>query len=331
MSTLREVIDFAQSKFGNNNGVPSLPEGRPPLPPWLEGRIESAARIEEGDSPVIEGSPDGTTEQEEPREGASLEELFAYYLPFHFYQAGWGIYIRAYGIDGLARLLTSRRPLTPGAVSFAFRLLLEHERLHFLAEVAAAKLEVALRQSSYKEYFPKVKAALHEEAVANAWALSSCKRGVDASLLQAASSWMKTQGPGYCDFREWQGSQLRIGYRRAAESMSNVVPSLVVGQTSNTTFMKVGDDVLTTMVARQPSSVPPIPHTPGWPGEFLFEERRRMHPPIYLVVDIPVPLLRVVRPFPKQFGLQVLVHTNDHKPPHIHINVLKGGRETRYE
>jgi hypothetical protein len=38
----------------------------------------------------------------------------------------------------------------------------------------------------------------------------------------------------------------------------------------------------------------------------------------------------VLRPFPKAHGVQVFVHSNDHPPPHIHVQVLSGGEETRY-
>lgn len=316
MSPLQEIVEFAQTQFGNDSGVPNdMPEGRPRLPPWLEGRIGEGIPVEADDTPVIEDTPGKTTAGIEPRVGVSVEEFFAYYLPFHFYRTSWGIYIRAYGIDRLARLLTVPAPLTPAGVSFAFNLLLEHERLHFLAEIAASKLEVAFCQPSYEPYFRNTEAAFHEEAVANAHTLSSAKRGFANPLVKTASSWMSKQDPGYSDYHQWLGPLLPIGQRKASAVMVDAKPGIkVMGRVVG----PQGFHLLT-------------PRPQNWPGEFLFDERRRMRPPIYLVVDVPVPWLRVVKPFPKQFGLQVLVHTNDHKPPHIHIKSLKGGRETRYE
>ena len=41
--------------------------------------------------------------------------------------------------------------------------------------------------------------------------------------------------------------------------------------------------------------------------------------------------MSVLRPFPNAYGMQVVVHTNDHPPPHIHIFIPPGGRETRYK
>ncbi len=188
---------------------------------------------------------------------------------------------------------------------FAFRLLLEHERLHFLAELAASRLEVASGLSSYGRYFADRRAATHEEALANAQAFTSAKRRVAIPLVQAAHSWMSNQPAGYRDFHKWLGFNLPLGQRAAAAYMTHPV--------------------------RAPGSVPPDAQPPGWPGEFLFEESRKLHPPTYLIVDRPVAWLRVVRPFPKLLGLQVHVHTNDHKPPHIHIQVLKRRHETRYK
>lgn len=278
---------------------------RPRLPPWLEGRIEGAVPIENGDWPVLEGTPAETVGPADPGGGTSVEELFAYYLPFHFYTTGWGTYIRAFGLDRLARILAAPGLMNGSSLLFCFRLLIEHERLHFLAELAASRLEVASGLPSYRSYFGDRNAATHEEALANAQAFTASKRGIPAPLAQVASSWMSNQGPGYRDFFRWLGYDLAAGKREAASFMVHPV--------------------------RSPNSIPPTHYPPDWPGEFLFEERRKLHPPTYLVVDQSVPWLRIARPFPKLHGLQVHVHTNDHKPPHIHIQVLKQGRETRYE
>ena len=308
--SLRETIDFAQTHFGNNQGVPDLPNVRPRLPVWLEGRIDEAVRIEDNDQPAIEGTVSEEATPSEATDGTSVEDLFAYYLPFHFYKTRWGTYIRAYGIERLAHLLTNPAPITPSSVFFAFRLLLEHERLHFLAELAASRIEVAVGLPSYQPYFGDRSAALHEEAIANAYALSSGKRGVSAPLVQAAHFWMSKQGAGYRDFHQWIGRRLAIGKRKTAEFMLNKRAQLRPGRAHES----------------RGRSLPPT-----GPAEFLFQAPSRPNPPTYLIVDAPVPWLRVVRPFPKFLGLQVLVHTNDHKPPHIHIHVLQHKRETRYK
>ena len=38
----------------------------------------------------------------------------------------------------------------------------------------------------------------------------------------------------------------------------------------------------------------------------------------------------VVRPFPRENGLQVFVYSNDREPPHFHIKLLSNDTETRY-
>lgn len=51
--------------------------------------------------------------------------------------------------------------------------------------------------------------------------------------------------------------------------------------------------------------------------------------PVTRVHDLSRGNVSILRPFPKAHGLQVLVHTNDHPPAHIHIRA--NGLETRYE
>lgn len=313
---VREIIEFAQANFGEDAGLPNLPEGRPRLPPWLEGRIERAVPIDQRDVPRIEDSPPTTAAPGPSDLGRSVEELFAFYLPFHFYKKGWGIYVRAYGLDRLARFLVGSRPLHNSAVVFAFRLLLEHERLHFLAELAASRLEAISGFPTYRPYFEDRDAGLHEEALANAYARSSAGRSASGALIRAADSWMSAQPSGYCDFREWLGANLSRGKRQAADYMAD-----------RSVLARLGsDDARLEVVLKDPSTTPR-----QLPREFLFDERRRWNPPTYLVADRPVAWLRFVRGFPKAFGLQVEVHTNDHEPPHIHIHVLGSGVETRYE
>lgn len=51
--------------------------------------------------------------------------------------------------------------------------------------------------------------------------------------------------------------------------------------------------------------------------------------PLVRVNDLGSSAASVLRPFPKAYGMQVLVHSNEHPPPHVHIQV--DGRDyTRY-
>lgn len=317
--SLRDTIVFAQKCFGDDRGLPDLqPDVRPRLPDWLG---DEAVPIEDADQPITEGTvpdDDPPVDAGTGAPGIPIPDVFAYYLPFHFYERRWGIYVRAYGIDQLARILTKPKPTSSESVSFAFRLLLQHERMHFLTELAASKAEVAFGRSSYSLYFVDQKMAHHEEALANAHAFSIARRDTSKPLIKAAHTWMLAQGPGYCDFQNWTGTNLRAGKRNAAEFIlkrPRVNPP---------------DGHASLMDGYAKSIGPGDLGKAGGPSEFLFERMGRLKTPIYLVVDKAVPWLRLVRPFPKHDGLQVLVHTNDHKPPHIHVKVLQRRLETRY-
>ncbi|MFQ5799991.1 MAG: hypothetical protein ACE5H0_15045, partial [Bacteroidota bacterium] len=125
-------------------------------------------------------------------------------------------------------------------------------------------------------------------------------RCASLKLEKAASAWVATQGPGYCDFSKWLPPRFNDGERKAGSNMtadSFLLNELEVGQ---------------------------------HPVEFLFRNASSRRVPVYIILDLAVPWLRVVKPFPKDFGLQVYVYSNDHKPPHIHIECPPGTRRARY-
>jgi hypothetical protein len=65
------------------------------------------------------------------------------------------------------------------------------------------------------------------------------------------------------------------------------------------------------------------------PTEFLYDGLTRSVAPIRVVLDAPG--VGVLKPFPKDMGLRVLVHSNDHPPPHIHVESPPGTPFTRLE
>ncbi len=151
-------------------------------------------------------------------------------------------------------------------------------------------------------------AACHEEALANAHAITDLRRGNAKALIAAAESWMLTQPQGYRDFQQWLPPRFRMGREIAAESMSRVhaLTMLLLDRSQPATFWKVLGD------------------------RFLFFRIGPRQSPSYIVMDVDVPWLRIAKPFPKQFGLQIYVYPNDHKPPHIHIDCPPGTQYTRY-
>ncbi|MGA2466974.1 MAG: hypothetical protein ABSH06_21820 [Thermodesulfobacteriota bacterium] len=304
------TIEFAQRRFGTDAGLPAA-IARTPLPGWLAGAVGDARVPAEADDSIkVEGRVPRRGVPEPVPDGTSVEDL-AFYLPFHFYLTAWGIYIRAAGVWALARRFALPR-MQPDAsgLACAYKLLLEHEHLHFLSEYAASRIEVVTAHDCYAAYFKHEEAGLHEEALANAQALRGLRRSTPSKLVHSASYWMTTQGPGYKDFKEWLPPRFTDGERRAAVFMT--IPAamanrLIPGQTSTTASAY------------------------AWhPAEFLFRNTTRPSVPAYIILDLSVPWVRVAKPFPKQFGLQVFVYSNDHNPPHMHIECPPGTKRTRY-
>lgn len=296
------IVEFAQSRFSTDAGVPADAVGRAPLPDWMAGAVgEARVPVEADNSITVEGRVPMPHEPQPTGDGTTAEVL-AYYLPFHFYRTAWGIYIRGVGVWALARRLALPKKLPDAnALAHAYELLVDHERLHFFAEYAASRVEVVTANACYDAYFKYGDAALHEEALANAHALRGLRRRASSKLVQAASDWMATQGPGYCDFNKWLPPNFTDGKRRAA--------------------------ALATVKAACVNRLTGAQH----PAEFLFQNASSRPVPVYIVLDLSVPWVRVAKPFPKDFGLQVYVHSNDHKPPHIHIDCPPGTPRTRYQ
>lgn len=148
----------------------------------------------------------------------------------------------------------------------------------------------------YDAYFTDGFAAAHEEALANASAYRGLRRE-PAVIRDRVSTWMKHQGPGYQEFDKWVDSgRFRAGCRRAAQHILKIIPG--------------------------------SPLTLSEPAEFLFDSTGRLKPPIHIVLDAS--LASVLKPFPKAHGMPVLVHTRDHPPQHVHIEMPSGRAYTRY-
>src|SRR5262245_4986883 len=225
-------------------------------------------------------------------------DTLAYYLPFHRYESDWGIYLRESGVLVVASILKGSR-LGRGDSAFidlGRQILLKHEHFHFEAEVACARAEVVASLRIYDAYFDDGFAAAHEEALANASAYRGLHRQ-PAEILDRVSAWMKHQGPGYREFDKWVDSgKFRAGCRRAGQHMLKIVSGFRPARSE--------------------------------PAEFLFDSIGRLKPPVRVVLDVS--LASILKPFPKAHGMRVLVHTRDHPPPHIHIQVPPGKDFARY-
>jgi hypothetical protein len=168
-------------------------------------------------------------------------------------------------------------------------------------EIAATRAELLARSPLYHSYFANEEAAWHEEAIANASAVKWCLNDAHVTVRRICEAWMRRQGPGYRDFRKWTSSSaLSRGRDRA------------------------GRFILKPLPASHPKARPSV--------RFLFHEisRYRHRLPTKRINDLRPSRASVLRPFPKQYGLQVSVHTNDHPPAHIHIQMPSGSPERRY-
>ncbi len=290
----------------------AIPVERPPVPPWITDSVllDVAARDSElvsrdGHSLVFrdDGSMTLTIEQEIstndiPRDVGPNPpiDVLAYYLPFHLYGANWGVYIRESGILFAATIIkgAALSPSDTWILQKARCLLFDHERFHFQAEVACARAEVVVGYRLYDPYFSNGFAAAHEEALANATAYRPIKKA-KSPIPSRVTVWMKSQGPGYCDFERWISPvKFAAGCRLASQYMLSEVPT----------------------------------HSPRQPAEFLFDSMRS-RPPVYFVLDVSK--VRVSKAFPKWNGMQVQVFSNDHPPPHIHLYMPPESLFTRLE
>lgn len=316
------IVEFVQTKFRPRERFSDNTGTRPPLPDWIARRRGDEPSSEADEPMRVDGGPrlgetirvEGDPNLDEPPPAADgvTPDALAFYLPFHFYLKSWGIYVRTSGVWTLARRLeqASRLPRSD-ALDFAYRILLDHERLHFIAEYAASRIEVLTAQEVYKAYFAETEAGLHEEALANARALEGSKR-VKAfqPFYKPAILWMDRQGPGYSDFLKWIGAHFIDGERRSAAFMT--IPAAVANR-----------------LALSPKPARASEYA-FHPADFLLHDIPLRSVPLYIVMDRSALWLRVAKPFPKDFGLQVFTHSKEHKPPHIHIECPPGTFRTRY-
>jgi hypothetical protein len=348
---IADLIDQVQkysNPTGQNPKPPSLSYPSPgraddlldrAQPPWfepIEHHDDREVRSDEhsAEVPIIDGDgevPDPSAE-EESRIGDFGVDALAYYAPFHFFrQNQWGVYIRDYGIAYLASRFLKRRMLTPSdnwALRCAYWLLFEHEYFHFQTEVAATHYELLTGDPKAYEYlFYDKHATWLEESMANASALQKLKGREDALLTVSqiesfkdfAASWMKKQAPGYRDFDKWYEPRHRMqhphlwGRDTRGRNMRNGRAALTsrLHEISCHTRQKsslVASDVLRPYANADYTAVPVV----------------RLH-------DSRFPWLKSGRPFPKSYGLEVIIHTNDHPPPHIHVEFSDGSKPVKVE
>jgi hypothetical protein len=149
-----------------------------------------------------------------------------------------------------------------------------------------------------------------EESAANARAYREFGRHIGgASGTQInnfktfLAKWMKTQPPGYRDYDRWD----------------------------NRDGLKKGQSAITAHLHQS------LAH---WRGEKiasdgtildLYREAQYSQVPITRIPDARLLGLRSARRFPRAYGMQVSVFSNDHPPPHIHVEFLDSKVPVRVE
>lgn len=198
-----------------------------------------------------------------------------------------------------SRLSGTNSVPNPESIDIARRILIEHELFHFLSESVCSLSELNTFEKLYKQYYNKTAALVLEEALANSTSLMKCSKILDGNTTTLLKSMMKAQGAGYSDFDLYDTASTQKNGRNALAAIILDVPTR--------------KEVL-----------------PAWPAHIFFKNPITSSVPTKLVNDQKYSFIRVARRFPPQNGIQVHVHTNDHRPPHIHIDIPPGKAITRY-
>jgi hypothetical protein len=141
-----------------------------PLPPNTWNRQPLPERVPEGNVVSLEEEPKIAGEESETDLGVDdplLDnrvpsfDVWAFYLPFHFYRNAWGIYILKSGLLKVTAGLLASRSFLPAqnwVLVLAWRVLLLHEMFHHLAELAVTRAQAAftvfdMRPPIYPPFF----------------------------------------------------------------------------------------------------------------------------------------------------------------------------------
>lgn len=286
-----------------------VPNGHDPSPASLDEQDS----LEPFDSPPL-GFPervDGEAAIEQATPADPEIDALAYYLPFHFYRQ-WGIYIKESGLLALTRALDDE--LSPGwkscispddRLQFACMILLNHEKFHFQTEVACSRLQHSHAPANwlYPNFVENSHPAVMEEALANAYALNMTMKSKGAAvraLRAACKAFLRNCGPGYGDFRRYQGAGFASGKDELVDEMASVG------------------------AGRQQINLTP--------GRLLYRDMRVTDCPIYFVRNLGCSVISPIRYFPRYGPLRVWVYTNDHRPPHVHSGSGQGQKpDYRFE
>jgi hypothetical protein len=146
--------------------------------PWAIGAVDLPLPPIDGDVEELRGT-----------------DLLAFYRSFHFDPKRWGVFLREFGVLWLAQRLGGGWR----AIEAAARCLFCHEYFHFLTDLAATVIELAVRRPRYVPYVRSSHShSLVEEGLANAFAVQ--RDSGDYDLQERLHQFMRRQPPGYRDY-----------------------------------------------------------------------------------------------------------------------------------
>jgi len=298
------------------------------VPEWVQGSNLDLIPVDSIDDLIFDNDDSKTSDISndiKKVETTPNPDAYAYYCPFHFFRSSWGIYIYARGILAIAGYVSGKSRLSASNIDLinsVYRLLLEHETFHYWVEVACSRFETPtidftlkakIQAFPYEWYFIDRIAGEHEEAMSNAHALRALGRyhlqrnypiSAATGLQSLLSNFMEKQPPGYRDFATYLSTK---DFKKGQDD--------VVDNIRENTYLELVDPAPKSLV----------------PGRHYFLDRDRGPCPIYLVSDSFSSVISTGKPFPAMAGLRVIVHTNEHNPPHFHLESPIGDEIGRYE
>lgn len=202
---------------------------------WDQSEVQWAERNRNGTSsgPILQG--DATTAEIDEALGSIADSPFsglpddlAWYHPFHFMNQSsgrfraWGVYIRASGIEQLARVFAAGGLDWFESTKYAKKFLLDHEMSHFACEMKSSELELAGGLDFYARTFKGSKTILAEEALANYQAIRA-QRGLARDI---AADWCSRAPAGYSDWGTYAGRRDEVNW---AEVMNELMDAAQLG------------------------------------------------------------------------------------------------------
>lgn len=131
-------------------------------------------------------------------------EAIAVYVPYHVTRS-WGIYVFLERLAGLAYAIARRLRMDfTNVLICCDSAVLKHEYFHFHTEYVATIIETVIQKATYLPYLQARRPYdLDEEAIANAWMLTSRFRLASHHIKDELAKICSSSPPGYRDYKKY--------------------------------------------------------------------------------------------------------------------------------